>query len=174
MLRNRLFFGMFCLFCVSSVSAQQGLSTQVIYKWESQGLVYYSHIKPADVVDFIKLDSQGRKIESFTDEFDEIVEIVTRPQSVQQRQNDEGGENIDEMSGAKASAKKAEAELAKERDAEIRVRNCEIARKNMSKLDGGEVYEPDSAGNMMRLKPEQITAKRKNVQRDIDYFCADQ
>lgn len=154
------------LICGSAL-AQQKLTEKVIYKWESDGLIYYSHIKPAEVRDFIKLDAEGRRIEDFTEDFDEIVEIaVMRPKAV----TDEGDEPA---TPAEAAQKEVEDQLAQQSAQEVKNKNCQTAQKNMSTLDGGEVYERDSQGNMLRLSAEQIASKRKNVQRDVDYFCSE-
>ncbi len=153
----------------SAVAQHKPLDQKVIYKWEREGLIYYSHIKPLDVRDFIKLDAEGRRVEDFTEDFDEIVEIVVaRPKPVKANSGTEA------KTPAKAAQEAVENELAEDKAEEIRNKNCETARNNMAKLEGGEVYQRDSEGNMIRLKPEQVESKRKNVQRDVDYFCNDQ
>lgn len=166
---NRLFVLVCSVLLLGSAFAQQKkLDDKVIYKWEQDGLIYYSHIKPLKIKDFIKLDAQGRRVEDFTEDFDEIVEIaVVRPD----REVETTSENL---TAAEAAQKEVEKELAEGKAQDIRDKNCQTARKNMSTLDGGEVYERDSSGNMIRLKTEQIDSKRKNVQRDIDYFCGGQ
>ncbi len=161
---NRLSIALLGLLTASTMMAAEKIETKVIYKWTNNGLVYYSHIKPASVTNAIKLDAQGRKIEDFTDEFDEVVQITVRPKSVKKADK---GKN----KGAVMSAKE-KADLEKTKAEDIRKKNCETARKNMRTIEGGEVYERDSQGNMIRLSPEAIQGKRKNVQRDIDYFCS--
>lgn len=153
------------LFCGVVFAQGNNLAQKVIYKWENDGLIYYSHIKPTAVQDFVKLDAEGRRVEDFTEEFDEIVEIaVVRPEK--------GAESEAEaQTPSEAAQREVEEELAKKSAQEVKNKNCETARKNMSTLDGGEVYERDSQGNMIRLSAEQIDSKRKNVQRDVDYFC---
>ncbi len=162
---NRLSIALLGLLTVGTLMAAEKIETKVIYKWTDNGLVYYSHIKPTSVTNAIKLDAQGRKIEDFTDEFDEVVQITVRPKSVKK----DDKENKDK--GAVMSAKE-KADLEKTKAEDIRKKNCETARKNMRTIEGGEVYERDSQGNMIRLSPEAIQGKRKNVQRDIDYFCS--
>lgn len=136
---------------------------KAIYKWEDNGLVYYSHIKPSHVKDFIKLDSRGMRIEEYTEDFGEVVEIVMRP------------ENLDKAETAKETNETSPEDdaIATLKEEEIRKKNCETAKRNMKTLDSGEVYEQDEKGNMIRLSLEQIDAKRKNVTRDVDYFCGE-
>lgn len=158
---NRLSIVLSGVLMLTFAGAADNLESKVIYKWNENGLVYYSHIKPANVTDFVKLDSNGRKIEDFTEEFDEIVQITVRPQAVKDSSKDDGVVMSDEE---KAKLEKTKAE-------DVRKKNCDTARRNMTTLESGEVYEKDSKGNMIRLSPDAVASKRKNVQRDVDYFC---
>lgn len=144
---------------ISFAFAQDGKMTQrVIYKWQGDdGLIHYTHIKPNDISDFVQLDANGRKVEDYTEDFGEVVEIVVRPKSTSQPE-------------IKPTTEEEE-RLAENRQKELKEKNCETARNNLKTLDTGEVYEQDSQGNMIRLSAEQVASKRKNVQRDIDYFC---
>lgn len=158
------------LFFSSAFAQEKQLANKAIYKWERDGLIYYSHIKPTAVKDFIKLDAEGRRIEDFTEEFDEVVEIVVaRPDTVKKTT-----ETDEVRTAAEEAQLEVEQRLADNQAEEARNKHCQTARKNMATLDSGEVYERDSQGNMIRLKSEQITSKRKNAQRDIDYFCSEQ
>ncbi len=166
---KQLLIGSLCLLCTAAF-AQSHYKGKVIYKWKKNDLVYYSHIRPANVTDFVKLDSQGRKIEDLGDGFGQIVEIAVRPDIPENSPENDGQPQND----VEAAAKEIEDNISAQQEAAKRQKNCEISKKNMATLDSGEVYEPDAAGNMMRLTPEQMASKRANVQRDIDYFCAPQ
>lgn len=147
------------------VNAESRVDSKVIYKWFEDGLVNYSHIKPLHVKKVTKLDADGRAIEDFTEEFDEIISISVRPSShAKQEKKNTVAEKQDEQSEVNDKEK---------RRTEQREKNCEIAKRNMKMLEGGEVYEKDAKGNMIRLKPEDIVSKQKNVARDVDYFCSE-
>ncbi|MPV86551.1 hypothetical protein [Ostreibacterium oceani] len=158
MKRNRLLVMIVAMALASTASAQNNVNQKVIYKWVQDGLVHYSHIKPLGIDGAEKLDAKGRKIQDFTEEFDEIVEIAVRPKAEKKEEEPQT---------------KQEEILQAEEERSAREKNCATANKNMQVIDGGEVYERDSSGNLIRLTPEQVDNKRKNVQRDIDYFCGD-
>lgn len=156
MKKSRLLVLLSCL--VFSLSfAENSNSGKVIYKWEQNGLVYYSHIKPKGISNVTKLDPNGRKIEDYTEDFGEVVQIIVRPKN---------------QTSTKAVSTDEEKQLAENREQEIQKENCDKARKNLETLNGGEVYERDSQGNMIRLSAEQIQNKRANVERDVEFFCA--
>lgn len=142
-------------------TAQDSLQEKVIYKWNQGGLIYYSHIKPAGLKNYIKLDNTGRRIEDISDDFGEIVEVVVRP--------NEAAMNDKPQNNGKATT--VSEQLKKGRAEEQKQKNCETSKRNLATLDSGEVYEKDSSGSMVRLTAEQLASKRKNVQRDVDYFC---
>lgn len=155
MKKSRLLVLLSCL--VFSLSfAENSNSGKVIYKWERNGLVYYSHIKPKGISNVTKLDPNGRKIEDYTEDFGEVVQIIVRPKN---------------QTSTKAVSTDEEKQLAENREQEIQKENCDKARKNLETLNGGEVYERDSQGNMIRLSAEQIQNKRANVERDVEFFC---
>lgn len=160
MKKSRLLILLSSMFFTLGLAQSSRISEKAIYKWEQGGLVYYSHIKPQGIDDFIKLDSSGRKVEDYTEDFGEVVQIIVRP-----NEQEEGGEE-------KADATE-ETKTAEHQEEEIKKKNCETARKNLAILDSGEVYERDSQGNMIRLTVEEMQNKRKNVERDVDYFCAE-
>lgn len=148
----------------SPVNAEGNVDAKVIYKWFEDGLVNYSHIKPLHVKEVIKLDAEGRAIEDFTEEFDEVISISVRPNSQTKKEKKPiASEKQDEQLDVSDEEK---------RRIEQRKNNCEIAKRNMKTLAGGEVYEKDAQGNMIRLKPEDIASKQKNVAKDVDYFCS--
>lgn len=142
-------------FMVTSAFSQNTVTDRVIYKWIDGGLVYYSHILPKGVNDYVKLDSRGIEIKDYSQDFDEIEVIAVRPKTLENTTQEE---------------KKDEAKA--EGPDDVKKRNCEIAQNNMRLLDRGEVYDKDSEGNLVALSGEQVTSKRKNTQQDIDYFCA--
>lgn len=155
MKKSRLLVLLSCL-VFSLSSAENNNSGKVIYKWERNGLVYYSHIKPKGISNVTKLDPNGRKIEDYTEDFGEVVQIIVRPKN---------------QTSTKAVSTDEEKQLAENREQEIQKENCDKARKNLETLNGGEVYERDSQGNMIRLSAEQIQNKRANVERDVEFFC---
>lgn len=160
MKKNRLFILLSSLVLTLSFAQDNNGAGKAIYKWEAGGLVYYSHIKPDHVKNVTKLDSSGRKIEDYTEDFGEVVQIIVRPKN--ETSTTAGSTSID-----------AEKQLAESREQDIRTENCNKARKNLETINGGEVYERDSKGNLIRLTEEQIQNKRKNVERDVDYFCSE-
>lgn len=147
---------------MNTAQAQNKIETKVIYKWLENGLVHYSHIKPVHANDVTKLDAEGRTIEEFTESFDEIISISVRP-SLPPKTSSQTTEPVEK----KAITAKAQ------RAIEQKKKNCATARRNLKTLKGGEVYEKDEAGNMIRLKPEDVASKLKHVSKDIQYFCTD-
>lgn len=138
-------------------TAQETIQEKVIYKWNRDGLVHYSHIKPAAIDDFVKLDNTGRRIEEVSEDFGEIVEVVVRPKKA----------SMDEKTGEILVT-----EPQKETQGQtIRQQNCEASQGNLATLQRGEIYEKDEQGNMMPLSPEKIESKRKKFQKDIEYYC---
>lgn len=145
--------------------AQKSSTPKVIYKWTEDGLIHYSHVKPAKVKTFTKLDAKGREIEDFSKDFGEVQEIIVRPSKAQKASADNSGKTSLESE----SNQRVAAEAAKN----MKQKNCETAQKNLNLLKGGEVYERDSQGNMIRLTKEQIDSKLTNVQKDVGYFCSE-
>ncbi len=148
---------------------------KVIYKWERGGLIHYSHIKPEGVSGVIKLDSNGRKIEDYTENFGEVVQIVVRPPKKETKSEEEA----QEASAAENQEKQKKITIVKAKDKQkadsqeqkLRKENCQTARKNLETINTGEVYERDPKGNLVRMSDKQLETKRKDAQRDIDYFC---
>jgi|GEM_PF-6673538 len=141
--------------------AQKKISDKPIYKWVKDGLIHYSYVKPTDIKDYETLDSRGRKITYYTKDFDQIIEITKKPQQLEIT-DEQDSKDIDDI-GEKVQALQSQ---------NTRKKNCKTARANMKKLDGGEVYEKDAKGNLIRLSKAQIANKRLDVERDIDYFCS--
>ncbi len=147
------------LFTVGFAETKGDIDKKPIYKWEENGMINYSHIKPLNVKNFIKLDSSGREIEDYTEGFGTIEQVIVTP---------------------KKSNKMAELTLAGESQRQeeksekaIKEKNCEVARKNLATVNTGEVWERDSQGNLVRLSKEQIQAKREKIERDVNYFCSE-
>lgn len=161
MKKSRLLIALLGTVLLSQVSAQK-LANKVIYKWEQNGLIYYSHVKPVNVSNFTKLDEQGRKIEDFTEDFGEVVQIIVRPPSA--GGNADGTTATEEMTDT-------EKQLAEDKAKDQKKENCEKAKKNLATLKTGEVYEKDNKGNLIRMSPEQIQTKLTETNKDIAYFC---
>lgn len=152
-----------------AVAQDNALEGKVIYKWTGEdNLIHYSHIKPTAVSNFQKLDAQGREIVDFTEDFDEIIEITVRRPIIHEAEQFGDKASTQEKNNAEIAKKISEGEADS-----VKQKNCQTAKKNLAMLNAGEVYEKDSSGNMIRLKPEQIMQKRKNVERDVDYFCGE-
>ncbi len=168
MKRNHLLIGVICLSGLNISLAGQ-TAIPVAYKWEKNGLTHYTAYKPNDVSekDVIKLDAQGRVIVDVQDGDFVQLEQTVRPEGTEGSTT----EKEETKAGSDASAKEVSKELAAKQLEELRAKNCKVAQKNMQMIDGGEVYEPDEKGNMMKLSKEQLEANRKRVQKDIDYYC---
>ncbi len=147
------------LFTVSFAGSNGDMDKKPIYKWEQDGKINYSHIKPLDVKNFVKLDSSGREIEDYTEDFGTIEQVVVRPKK---------DNKIAELTLAGESKRQEE-----KSEKETKQKNCEIARKNLATVDTGEVWERDSLGNLVRLSQEQVQAKREKIERDVNYFCSE-
>lgn len=160
-----------CVLAVLSVNvavAQKKNTQKVIYKWTENGLIHYSHVKPAKVKDFIRLDTKGRKIEDFSKDFGEVQEIIVRP-SKNQKVDTKDSKDDSKSNLEKDSEQQAAAIAAKE----AKQRSCNTAKNNLKLLQGGEVYERDAKGNMIRLSKEQIESKLKSVNKDVGYYCSE-
>lgn len=153
----------------NTLYAQADTGKKVIYKWNENGLINYSHIKPLHIKNPTKLDAEGRAIEEFTEEFDEIISISVRPNAVAKKEEKVTSSSTESTESVEEPSK----DVKQKRQADQKRANCQIAKRNMETLQGGEVYEKDEAGNMIRLKPDELEAKRKNVEKDVDYFCAE-
>ncbi len=135
------------------VTSSFAAGDKAIYRWEQGGLVHYSHIKPIHVENVTKLDSSGREIEDYTEDFGEIVQIVVRPPAKDKKQQVE-----------KVAASAEEIQKAQEKsEKETRKKNCEIANTNLKTINTGEVYETNAKGEKVRLTPEQLEVQRKNT-----------
>ncbi len=151
-----------CLFfTICTAEDNNPADRKPIYKWEQNGLIHYSHIKPEGVKNAIKLDANGRKIEDYTEEFNEIEQTIIRPK----KSNMAKMATLTTANEANLLAEKAEAKMKEE--------NCQITRNNLKALNQGEVYETDSEGNKIRLNDEQLKIKRKNIEKDFNYFCSE-
>ncbi|MBS9777472.1 MAG: hypothetical protein KGV50_01795 [Gammaproteobacteria bacterium] len=135
-------------------------SMKVIYKWQSSdGLIHYTHIRPDNIEKYEKLDSSGRTVEDYTQDFGEVVEIVMKEKKK------------DAVIESKLPSDE-ELQLEANRKAEVKKKNCLTAQNNLKTIGTGEVYERDTEGNMVRLDEQQIESKRKNVLADIEKFCS--
>ncbi len=162
-----LFIGMLCLLCANIASADKK-DEKVIYKWENNGLIYYSHIKPVGITNFTKLDSQGRKIIDFSQEFDEIVEIAVRPDMMKKEKEGEK-----KLSAADEAVKEVEDQLKEKERQKVYKKNCELARKNVAMINNGEVYKPDASGNMIRLSGDELVKRRAREEKNVNFYCSE-
>lgn len=149
------------LFTLSIAESKGSIGKKPIYKWEQNGLIHYSHIKPDGIKNTIKLDANGRKIEEYTKEFNEIEQPVIRPKNLSTIRTSE----LTTDNEAKRLEKKAEDKM--------KAQNCQTTRKNLEALNKGEVYDTDSEGNKIRLTDEQLKIKRKNIEKDFKVFCSE-
>ncbi|MGY0400084.1 MAG: hypothetical protein ACWIPH_09205 [Ostreibacterium sp.] len=141
--------------------SQEELASKAIYKWELDGLVHYSYIRPINVKNFTKLDANGRELLDYTAGFGTVAEIVVRPAAPAVTASSTS-------SPLEAEEAKNLAENQQKFDGE---KKCRLVQKNLELLTKGEVYEPDSKGNMVRLTKDKIESKLRNTQKDLDYFC---
>ncbi len=166
MKKHHLLASAICLSSLNISLAEQAM-VPVAYKWERSGLVHYTAYKPNDVSEkeVVKLDAQGRVIVDVKDGDFIQLEQAVRPEITKK----EAEEKAD--TGADVAAKEVSKELASKQLEKLRAKNCKVAKKNMQMIEGGEVYEPDDKGNMMKLSKEQLETNRKRVQKDINYYC---
>ncbi len=151
-----------CFFFTMSMAESKGvIGKKPIYKWEQNGLIHYSHIKPEGIKNATKLDANGREIEEYSKEFNEIEQIVIRPKNLTITKTT-GLATDDEIKRLKQKANE-----------KMKEQNCQTTHKNLEALNQDEVYETDSKGNKIRLTDEQLKIKRKNVERDFKYFCSE-
>ncbi len=150
-----------CFFTMSIAEGKGAIGKKPIYKWEQNGLIHYSHIKPEGIKNATKLDASGRKIEDYTEEFKELERTVIRPKKVDMTQ-------MAELTTTN-EVKLLEQKAAKQ----MKEKNCQITRKNLEALKQGEVYETDSEGNKIRLTEEQLNIRRKNVEQDFKQYCSE-
>ncbi len=131
---------------------------KIIYKWEKNGLVHYSHIKPEGAKNIIKLDADGRKIENYSENFGEIVQIVVSPKKHKQTLTDTSSNRAD---NTEEQADKQRREY------------CQIARQNLQQINSGDLYERNAKGELIRLSNEQLKTKRIKAERDVTYYCTE-
>lgn len=156
--QSLLAIAVFFLGFVSLVFAQSSdtQTSKVIYKWRENGIVYYSAFRPKGVKQLTILDAYGAKLANAQSvEQSATKELVLRPSNEQTR----------------VQPRQTEQQQVGALNNEAKQKNCQLARKNLTVLQDSEVYEYAESGELVRLRAEQITTRKKQAQKDIDYFC---
>ncbi len=137
--------------------AVTGQAQQFIYKWnDEQGQIQYSELPPPAGVPYETV----RKPAGFGQEGGQARDLV--------KEQEELAKKLAEEEANKQEQQQEQAQ--KEQD--VRVKNCEIAKKNVETLQGDRpVVKTDAQGNKVALDAQQREAELQKARKDQDYFC---
>ena len=133
-------------------------SQHFIYKWtDAQGMMKYSELPPPQGVKFEMVPKSGVGIAGAATprDLDKDQQELARKLAEQEEQE------------------RLQAEAAKQQQDDVRVKNCEAAKKNAQVLesDTGVVLRADDKGNKVPLTPEERALELQRAKKDADYFC---
>ena len=141
-----------CWGVVSTAQAQQ-----YIYKWtDAQGQPQYSELAPPSGVKY---------------------EMVRKPSGAEQapapaQDLDKAKADLAKKVAEQEQAEKKQVEEAQKEADDLRTKNCEAAKKNVTTLQSDSpVVKTDAQGNKVALDPTGREAELKKAQKDQDYFC---
>lgn len=140
--------------CFGVMAAAQ--AQQFIYKWtDTQGQIQYSELAPPSGVKYEMVRKSGgaenpaAEVDLNKDQADLAKQVAEQQQKEQE-------------------------EIAKaEKEAEdVKTKNCEIAKKNITTLQGDSpVFRTDAQGQKVVLDAAAREAELKKAQKDQDYYC---
>ncbi len=130
---------------------------QFIYKWtDGQGQVQYTELPPPTGVPYETV----RKPTGFGQESGQTRDLAKEQEELAKKLAEE-------------EAKKQQQQQEQSRKEEdVRVKNCEIARKNVETLQSDRpIVKTDAQGNKVALDAQQREAELQKARKDQDYFC---
>ncbi len=142
--------------CCGIAAMAQTPTQQTIYKWTDElGKVQYSELPPPAGVPF-------ETVRNSTVQGKELGRDLAKDQEELARQVAE--QKLKEQQQTEQTQKEA---------ADIRAKNCEIAKKNIQILESDRpVLMPDAKGNKVALDAEQRAAALQKAKKDMDYNCS--
>ncbi|HRD50400.1 MAG: DUF4124 domain-containing protein [Candidatus Competibacter sp.] len=140
--------------CCGAAVIAQTPPQQTIYKWtDDQGKLQYSEVPPPTGVAYEAVRKPGVAIQG---------ESALSSQQARERE---------ELARQEAE-RKQQAEKIQQEAQDQRVKNCEIAKKNVQVLQGdSQIVKTDASGQKVVIDAQQREAELKKAQKDADYFC---
>lgn len=131
---------------------------QFIYKWTDEyGQLKYSELPPPPGVPYETVRKPAGAAEGPGPAARDLV-----------REQEELAQTLAE----EEARRKAQEEQAQQQAEEVRVKNCEIARKNVEVLQSDRpVIKTDAQGNRVAIDAEQRAQELQKATKDRDYFC---
>lgn len=153
MLKKTLQWALIASWGVASVAQAQ----QLIYKWtDAQGQIQYTELAPPSGVKY----EMVRKSSG-------LEQGPAPAQDLNKAQAD-----LAKKVAEQEQAEKKQVEEAQKEADDLRTKNCEAAKKNVTTLQSDSpVVKTDAQGNKVALDPAAREAELKKAQKDQDYFC---